>query len=173
MSTPHLTTETGNNEWYTPPDIIEAARACMGGIDLDPASCDAAQKIVRAKNYYTIADDGLTQEWRGRVWLNPPYDRVNLPKFIKKLHREFLAGRTTEALVLVNNITETAVGQSLILHSPHMCFFKGRIAFIGPDGKPVRNNPRGQILFYYHHNPRRIEYPVNFYHAFNAFGQCR
>jgi hypothetical protein len=67
-----------SNEWYTPARYIEAARDVLGGIDLDPASCAAANEIVRATTYFTKDDDGLRQSWRidgrpSRAWLNPPY----------------------------------------------------------------------------------------------------
>jgi len=55
---------TGENEWYTPTEYLEAAREVLGGFDLDPASSDAAQKIVKAQNYFTKSDDGLQKEWR-------------------------------------------------------------------------------------------------------------
>ena len=64
---------TYSDEWYTPSMIIEAARECMGQIDLDPASCKAAQRTVKATQYFTAKDDGLVQPWSGRVWCNPPF----------------------------------------------------------------------------------------------------
>jgi DNA N-6-adenine-methyltransferase (Dam) len=64
---------TGNNEWFTPPQYIEAARRMLGEIDLDPASHSIAQQAVKAARFYTLQDDGLAREWHGRIWLNPPY----------------------------------------------------------------------------------------------------
>ena len=102
---PHVSYNSGNNEWYTPPDYIELARAVMGSIDLDPASSDKANEVVQAKTYYTAQDDGLSHDWSGNVWMNPPYSSELITKFTEKLIAEL--PRVPQALVLVNNATET------------------------------------------------------------------
>ncbi|MGO9046175.1 MAG: hypothetical protein ACLQFW_04700 [Xanthobacteraceae bacterium] len=63
---------TGENEWHTPAKYLAAAREVLGEIDLDPATSKAAQEVVKAKKFFTKDDDGLKQEWHGRIWLLRP-----------------------------------------------------------------------------------------------------
>lgn len=48
--------DSGVKDWYTDPAIIEAARAVMGGIKLDPASSERANLGVKAEHYFTAPD---------------------------------------------------------------------------------------------------------------------
>jgi hypothetical protein len=125
-----VSNNSGENEWYTPPALIEAARECMGGIDLDPATSEVAQATVRATRYFTAEHDGLAQPWSGKVWLNPPYAQPLIGQFIEKLVAEFRPGRVTGAVVLTNNATETGWGQSLLGASSAVCFPAGRLRFL-------------------------------------------
>ena len=142
---PHIGENSGENEWYTPAAIIEAARNVMGGIDLDPATSEIAQRTVQAAACYTREDDGLVREWHGRIWLNPPYEKGLIDKFVMKIIHEYGSERLTQACVLVNNATETGWGQTLLANSNSVCFLAKRVRFLSPDGE--KGAPlQGQML---------------------------
>ena len=158
---PHVARNSGNHEWYTPSEIIEAARMVMGGIDLDPASAKIANLTVQATRYFDTDDDGLAQAWRGRIYLNPPYDRGLVDRFVEKL----LGEPIDQAIVLVNNGTETAWGQRLFTAATAACFPSGRIRFLLPDGRsgaPLQ----GQVIF-----GLNVSF-LNFQRAFSGIGSC-
>jgi phage N-6-adenine-methyltransferase len=138
---------TGENEWYTPARYIEAARTAMGSIDLDPASCDEAQQTVRAAAYFDKDTNGLEQEWHGNVWLNPPFSRDLIGLFTHKVIAEFAAGRTSQAVFLTHNNTDTEWFHALAMVSSALCFTRGRIPFFR--GEWVAAPPNGQVFFYF------------------------
>ena len=136
-----------DDEWYTPEPYIVAAREVMGEIDLDPCSSDIANRVVKAPRFFTKEDDGLDQPWRGRLWMNPPYKREICGAFCDKMSEEVAQGNVSEAIVLVNNITETVFFQRMAEVAAGMCFPRGRIEFWHPDKK---NSPiQGQVLVYF------------------------
>ena len=145
---PHVANNSGNNEWYTPAKYIELARKVLGVIDLDPASCEHANKTVKAVTYFNIDDDGLSQEWNGKVWMNPPYSADLIQQFAYKIVDEYKKGHTTEAVVLVNNATETQWFSHMTLAASAVAFPKGRIQFETESGK--LNSPlQGQAFIYF------------------------
>lgn len=142
----HVST-TGENEWYTPSEIIEAARSVMGSIDLDPASCKAAQKTVRAGKFFSIGDDGLSKKWLGNVWLNPPYSKDCIKLFSDKVVQE--KENFNQAVVLVNNATETEWFQNMASYANGLCFPKGRIQFTDKTGQKKNSPVQGQCFIYF------------------------
>jgi hypothetical protein len=92
-------------EWHTPPEILEA----VGPFDDDP--CTPGRT------------DGLTRQWNGLVWLNPPYDR-HLDQWLTKLadHGNGLAliFARTETRTFFKCVWERADG---------ILFLRGRLHF--------------------------------------------
>lgn len=143
----HVSHNSGHVEWYTPPEFVEAARKVMGGIDLDPASCPEANKVVQADKFFGEAENGLEQEWTGRVWMNPPYAAGLNDKFCTKLRDSYIADTVSEAVVLVNNATETAWFQTLARVANALCLPSGRISFWRPDRESL-SPLQGQAFLY-------------------------
>lgn len=125
----HESPAGGTDEWLTPPDLIRA----LGHFDLDPCSPGARRPWDTAAKHYGIEDDGLRQEWDGRVWLNPPYKHAG-----KWLHRLAEHGEGT-ALVFAR--TETRLWFDHVWpRASALLFLRGRLHFYSPSGKRAPAN---------------------------------
>lgn len=148
---PHVTNNSGCNEWYTPQRYIDLAREVLGEIDLDPASCAFANETVKARLFYSEDDDGLTKPWHGRVWMNPPYSADLVSKFADKFVDEYNDGNVTEGIVLVNNATETAWFAGMVNAATAVCFPRGRIRYQSPNRESLAPL-QGQAFLYFGEN---------------------
>ena len=156
---PHVTNNSKDDEWYTPEKYIEAARTVMGTIDLDPASNEFANEVVKAEKYFDESTNGLEQEWFGNIWLNPPYSTALIPKFADKI----ISSRFNQAIVLVNNATETAWFRKMVDKAAAIVFTTGRIKFRKRDG--THGTPlQGQAIMYFGTKP------YLFLNVFKQFG---
>jgi hypothetical protein len=160
------TQNTGDFEWFTPPKYVEAVRAVFGdGIDLDPASNVEAQKTVCGKRFFTKEEDGLAQEWHGKVFLNPPYAQPHIDLFIEKLVTEYTAGRVIAAIMLTHNYSDTAWHNRAFAHASAICSTVGRIKFVNIDGS-TGSPTQGQDFFYFGADAERFE------EVFCKIGNC-
>ena len=148
----HRAIGTGENEWYTPAEYVELAREVMGGIDLDPASCAQANEVVGAATFYTKEDDGLSKDWAGRLWLNPPYSRDLMPAFVEKLRESFIDGDVQQAILVSHNNTDTGWFHALAGVASAICFPKKRIRFYRDAEVAAPTN--GQAFFYLGDDPQ-------------------
>ena len=149
----HVAQNSGENEWYTPPQFIESARLVMGSIDLDPASSEAANRTVKAARFFTKDEDGLKQKWEGNVWMNPPYAQPLMSQFAEAISEKFESGEIEQAIILVNNATETQWFQRMASVASAVCFPKSRVKFLDPNGKPGAPL-QGQAIIYMGENRR-------------------
>jgi len=161
----HVSNNSGVSEWYTPPKYLEAAREVLGKIDLDPASSQRANEMVQAERFYSEDENGLEQPWEGRVWMNPPYSQGLVEPFCRKLCGMYERGNVPEAILLVNNATETKWFQRTLRHAAAVCFPKGRIRYISPERDETNSPLQGQAFIYFGSAPGQ------FANHFQQFGQ--
>ena len=119
----------------------------MGEINFDPASSHVANELVDANYYCTIEDNGLTQKWLDRFWLNPPYSRGKIDDFVSKIGSEIASGNIHTGIVLTNNATDTKWWHALADMSYAICFVKGRIRYLDETLTPANAPLQGQTFF--------------------------
>jgi len=117
--------------WHTPDEYLNAARELMGGIDIDPATDEIAQKRIQAKVYYTKETNGLDKIWQGRLLLCPPYQEGLIQKFIFKAISEYRLVNVSEGIILTHtNETHADYFQMLLGASSACCFVRDYIRWV-------------------------------------------
>lgn len=126
------------HDWRTPNEILAPVREFgRGQIALDP--CGDILNHVGATLYCFSGEssvDGLKLDWKakshgGLVYANPPYGR-NLNYWAEKFSREGKQG--TELITLTPARTDTQWWHKHMITANAICFWEGRVKFIGPDG---------------------------------------
>ena len=139
-------------EHYTPQEYADAARETMGSIDLDPASCEAANTaVIRAKIYYDEKENGLAQNWFGNVYLNPPGGTGQIALWWATLADRYAKGLVKQAVFMAFNLEVFRYAQRYDVAHPldfPVCFPKDRIRFLDPDLKPQKSPAHPSAIVY-------------------------
>ena len=167
MTSHQLVNQTsGAIEYFTPVELINAARLCMGGIELDPASCSEANLVVGADRFFTKEDDGLKQSWAAEtVWLNWPFGKNENPVWSKMIVSEYTKGNFKHACCICYACTSEKWFRPLMQFP--QCFLHGRTNYRLPDGTVKKGNTKGSVVTYFGPTPGM------FAHAFNSFGTIK
>jgi len=123
-----------SDEWLTPPEIISA----LGPFDLDPCA-PVVRPWPTAARHFTVADDGLSREWDGFVWCNPPFG----PEAGRWLDRLAMYGcgialvpARTETRWFHEHVWPWATGVLFLRRRPHFHYVDGSRAK-GNSGAPI------------------------------------
>ena len=126
-----------SDDWLTPPYILNA----LGPFDLDPCA-SLRQTWPTARVMLTQVENGLTAEWNGRVWLNPPYGSVG--RWLSRL-----AGHG-DGIALTYARTETAAFTNFVWpKAAALMFLFGRVAFYRPGSVHATSGPAPSVLIAY------------------------
>lgn len=107
--------QSTTNEWSTPDSLFKPLDDEFH-FTLDVA---ATAKNAKATHFFTADDDGLSQEWKGICWMNPPFGQ-QIKKWVKKAWEESGKGATVVCLLPVR----TNAGYW------HDYCFKGEVRFV-------------------------------------------
>ena len=114
-----------SGEWSTPKDFFDKLNEEFH-FTLDPCADESNHKCDK---YYTIEQDGLSQDWSGEiVFCNPPYGR-DVAKWVRKCFYEVYFGKCRLAVMLLNARTDTKWFHQYIYKKSEVRFVRGRLRF--------------------------------------------
>jgi phage N-6-adenine-methyltransferase len=169
----HQAANRDSDAWFTPHKYISLVKQAIGEIDLDPFSSEQANGVIQANRYFDEKLDAFKQPWfsePGSVFMNPPYSRKLINASVDLFVRHWQADKISEAIVLVNNATETKWFQQLLGEASAICLVSKRIAFENRDGKHVSGNTRGQVFLYFGNTPTEFK---KIFRSIGAVLKCR
>jgi hypothetical protein len=135
--------------YFTPENILDAVRAYFGGpIPLDPAT--EPTNPTKALKFYTEQMNGLVLPWDAPVFINPPFGTAIVP-FIKRMDEYAKQGLQIIALLPCGARFSTKYWQAhaLVPELKAICFVKGRVKFLRPDGTVAKQNPYDSQIYGY------------------------
>lgn len=107
--------------WETPQDFFdELDREFHFELDV----CATAENR-KCRKFFTKVEDGLSQEWKGICWMNPPYGR-EIGKWVQKAYESSLKGATVVCLIPAR--TDTKWFHDYCIHG-EIRFIRGRLKF--------------------------------------------
>ena len=116
------------DDWETPKKLF-----CLldneFNFDLDPC---CSKETAKCDLFYTKEDDGLEKEWKGNVFMNPPYGR-QIVNWVKKAKEESEKGATVVCLVPAR--TDTRWWHNYCMKSAEVRFLTRRLTFEGAGNK--------------------------------------
>lgn len=116
--------------WLTPRRILDP----LGRFDLDPCAAPNPELWPTATRHIALPDDGLTADWTGRVWLNPPYN-IHARDWLARLADHGFGTALTFARTDTGWFADHVWNQANAL-----LFLRGRVRFHLPDGQLARDN---------------------------------
>jgi hypothetical protein len=131
----HQATVGKSQVHLTPRWIIDA----LGPFDLDPCAATVRPWDCAVRNI-TEAEDGLSQPWSGLVWLNSPFDRYQVGKWIARLAEH------GNGIALVHARTEAEWFEPIWQRATQLCFMADRIKFFLPDGSEQPANSGAPVV---------------------------
>ena len=116
-----------SQDHITPRWIIDR----LGPFDLDPCAADPRPWDCATRNF---TEAGLSRPWRGRVWLNPPFDQYIVGHWIERLAER---GNGT---ALLHARTEAKWFEPIWERASGILFMADRLKFCRPDGSELPHN---------------------------------
>ncbi len=131
------------NDWLTPNRLLKR----LGPFDLDPCGCPGMPWCIAATTFFLPDHDGLTEQWFGRVWCNPPYGSRTVGPWLKRMAKH------GNGLLLIYARSETVAWQRDVFpHADATLFLQGRVHFYRPSGERGKSGTAPSVLLAYGQN---------------------
>lgn len=138
-------TSSKSSEWATPQWLFDVLNKECGPFNLDAA---ATKKNAKCKKFFTKADDGLAQDWKGKTFVNPPYGRNVTGKWVAKAAEEACKKPGRTVVMLLPARTDTTWWHDVIAtRARAIMFIRARVKFGGADAGATF--PSAVVVFQY------------------------